>query len=284
MRLKWPSLFLYFCCTGCTSVFFYPQQNLVRTPADMGLEYSNIYIDGPAGDIHGWFLSAKGEGSSGTVLFAHGNAENMSTHIGGVSWLPEAGFNVVIFDYRGYGMSAGEPSPEGVVQDLQVMVQYLQQLPEVRASGMVVYGHSLGGSAAISAVAGLQNKTAICGLVTESAFSDYRRIARDKLSSFWFTFPLQWLPYILIINSPNPLRDIARISGTPVLVIHGRNDEVIPFPHGEALYAAANEPKNSWWLQNKLHNQGMDNEQRQQFVKYMRAMFESGVCGSPKST
>jgi fermentation-respiration switch protein FrsA (DUF1100 family) len=255
----------------------------VRTPADMGLDYSNIYVKGPAGDVHGWFLPAKGVDSSGTVLFAHGNAENISTHIGGVSWLPAAGFNVLIFDYRGYGLSAGEPSPEGIVEDLQVMIQYLQQLPEVSARGMVIYGHSLGGSAAITAVGRLKNKTSICGLVTESAFSGYRRIARDKLSSFWGTYPFQWLPYILIIGSPHPVQDIARIQGVPVLVIHGRNDEVIPFSHGEALYAAANEPKNSWWLQNKLHNQGMDNEQRRQFVKHLRTMFESGVCGSAKS-
>lgn len=275
--MKWTFLCLLI-CAGCSGVFFYPQRVLLRTPADLGLDYHDFYVEGFAGSVHGWFLPARGDGKFGTVLFAHGNGENISTQIGGVHWLPAAGFNVVIFDYRGYGLSAGEPSPAGIVEDLQVMVHHLQQLAEVREHGMVVYGHSLGGSAAISAVAGLQNSLAICGLVIESAFSGYRRIARDKLASFWATFPFQWLPYILIKSNPDPLHDIARITGVPVLVIHSLNDEVIPFAHGQTLYAAANEPKNSWWLQNKLHNQGMDDEQRQQFVQYLKVMFASEIC------
>jgi fermentation-respiration switch protein FrsA (DUF1100 family) len=253
-----------------------PQRELLRNPSGMGLQYREVNVKGSAGNVHGWFLPAVSGQALGTVLFAHGNGENISTQIGGVYWLPAAGFNVLIFDYRGYGLSTGEPSPAGVVEDIQAMIAHLQQNEEVRQYGLVVYGHSMGGSAAISAVASAETKSYIRGLVVESAFSGYRKIAKDKLSSFWLTRPFGWVTYLLIGNDPCPLRDIGRITGLPVMVIHSRDDEIVPFAHGQALYEAANEPKKFWWLQNKSHNQGWDNDlHRQRFVGYLSAMFDT---------
>lgn len=263
-------------CVACTGVFFHPQQTLLRTPADIGLQYRDIVIQGKAGRLHGWYLPTQGA-AYGTVLYAHGNAENVSTHIGGVYWLPAAGFNVIIFDYRGYGRSEGEPSAPGLVQDTRTFVQYAKTLPEVRADGLVVYGQSLGGSVLISAVAGMQDTSGIKGMVIESAFSNYRRIAREKLSQFWLTVLLQWTAYLLVTGEPDPLEDIARIEGIPLLIIHSHNDEVIPFSHGQALFAAANEPKQHWWMEDRYHNQVMNDDQRRQLVEYLRAMFQTGT-------
>jgi fermentation-respiration switch protein FrsA (DUF1100 family) len=270
------ALILLLACVACTGVFFHPLRTLVRTPADIGLQYRDIDIQGEAGRLHGWYLPAPGA-AYGTVLYAHGNAENISTHIGGIYWLPAAGFNVVIFDYRGYGRSEGEPSARGLVDDTRTFIQYAQTLPEVRDDGLVVYGKSLGGSALISAVAGMEDTSGISGMVIESAFSNYRRIAREKLSQFWLTSLLQWTAYLLVTDEPDPLEDIARIEDIPLLIIHSRNDEVVPFSHGQALFAAANEPKRHWWLEDLYHNQGMNDDQRRQFVEYLRAMFQTGT-------
>ncbi|HEX7027580.1 MAG TPA: alpha/beta hydrolase [Gammaproteobacteria bacterium] len=273
------ALVLLLACVACTGVFFHPLPTLVRTPADIGLQYRDIDIQGEAGRLHGWYLPARGK-AFGTVLYAHGNAENLSTHIGGVYWLPAAGFNVIIFDYRGYGRSEGEPSARGLVDDTRAFIQYAQTLPEAQAGGLVVYGHSLGGSVLISAVAGMEDTGGIRGMIIESAFSNYRRIAREKLSQFWLTSLLQWTAYLLVTGEPDPLKDIARIEGIPMLIIHSRNDEVIPFSHGPALFAAANEPKQHWWLEDRHHNQGMNDDQRRQFAGYLRAMFQTGSLES----
>ncbi|MFL6647184.1 MAG: alpha/beta hydrolase, partial [Sulfurifustaceae bacterium] len=95
---------------GCTGVFFQPYRTLVRTPDDIGLAYEDVRFKTADGVVlHGWFLPANATACA-TVLFLHGNAENISTHIGSVYWMPRYGFNVFLPDYRGYGASSGTPS------------------------------------------------------------------------------------------------------------------------------------------------------------------------------
>ena len=95
---------------GCNGVFFVPYRAHVQTPKQLGLAYEDVYFQ--AGDgtlLHAWFLPAESK-ALGTILFLHGNAENISTHIMSVRWLPARGFNVLLLDYRGYGASGGVAS------------------------------------------------------------------------------------------------------------------------------------------------------------------------------
>src|SRR5512143_2232820 len=102
---------------GCTSLIFQPMQMQVRTPGDVGLDYRDLYFHAAdATLLHGWFLPAQHE-AKGTLLFLHGNAENISTHLGSVWWLPAEGYNVFLYDYRGYGYSEGKPSLDGLLSD-----------------------------------------------------------------------------------------------------------------------------------------------------------------------
>jgi len=95
-------LFAYALVTGCTTLFFQPLGKHIRTPKDIGLDYEDLWFKSADGVLlNAWFLPAKTV-ARGTVLFLHGNAENISTHIGAVFWLPERGFNVLLLDYRGY--------------------------------------------------------------------------------------------------------------------------------------------------------------------------------------
>ena len=109
----WFSLLVTLQLGACTSLLFYPQRELVLTPDRVGLAYRDVWFKAADGTrLHGWFLPAGMNvvrGEACTVLFLHGNAENISTHIGNVAWLPGKGYNVFLFDYRGYGRSAGEP-------------------------------------------------------------------------------------------------------------------------------------------------------------------------------
>lgn len=259
--------------SACSNLFFYPAEQLIRTPADIDLAYEEVYLDSDGHRLHGWLLPAAGE-TRGTVLFAHGNAENISTHIGSVYWLPEHGYRVFLFDYRGYGRSEGKPSIEGVVNDVQSAIAYLQTTEEAAGSGMVVYGQSLGGSVAVSAVAGLDDRRSLEGVIVDSAFAGYRDIAREKMQQWWLTWPLSWPLSLLFPGQPDPVDDIARLSPLPVLVMHGTDDRIIPPAHGRRLYEAAREPRALWLLPGTGHNHGLQSDaHRQKFLGYLEEFF-----------
>ena len=237
--------------SACTGVFFRPTAELVLTPDQLGLEYRDVNFaatDGMA--LHGWFLPAEDRESRAacTLLFAHGNARNISNHIASVAWLPAEGINVFLFDYRGYGHSAGQPDLPGAHRDFQAALDWVTAQPDLDADRVAVLGQSLGGAIAIVALARAPQKARVRALIVEGAFSDYRRIVRERLSGSVVTWPLQWPLSLTIDNDHRPLEAIAEISPVPILIMHGVHDRVVPPHHGEALHAAAAEPKQLWLL------------------------------------
>lgn len=247
------SLLLVTFLAGCTSVFFQPQNIQYLTPDKIGLAYEDVYFNSSDGlMLYGWFLPAQGK-AKGTVLFLHGNAENISTHIASVYWLPAQHYNVFLPDYRGYGGSEGSPSLEGVQDDINSAMSYLLHRTDIDSERIVILAQSLGGASAIYNVSHSPYRTKIKALISESAFSDYRVITREKLASFWLTWPLQWPLSLTIENDYSPLPVVDKISPIPLLIIHGDKDQIIPLSHGQALFAAAGQPKEMWIVPNGGH-------------------------------
>lgn len=243
--------------SGCTHLFFHPQMEHLITPNQLGLIYEDVFLTSEdSTSLHGWLLPAQGE-SRGTILFLHGNAENISTHIGSVHWLPEAGYNVFLLDYRGYGKSQGQPNVAGSLADIETALRFVTRDERLNAKGVVVFGQSLGGALAIVASAQSKHRALIQAVITESAFSDFRSIAREKLNAFWLTWPLQYPLSWLVTGDYSPLLAISTLHSTPVLIIHGELDPVVPPHHGERLYAAAREPHQLWILPNGRHIDAM---------------------------
>ena len=226
--------------TGCVEgQFFYPDDVDYGSPRAAGLAHEDISITSPAGPrLHGWWLPASGPAKA-TVLHLHGNAANVSNHLPLVAWLPSRGYHVLMVDYRGFGKSAGKPTLNGVVEDARAALAWLRAH---RRTPIVVLGQSLGGATALRAVAA--DPADVKLLVVDSAFASYRGIARDALGMLrWPAEPaLQMLPG----TADDPVTAAAALS-VPVLVIHGTADGVIPLSHGQALHAAAREPRQ--WLQ-----------------------------------
>lgn len=233
---------LFVVLAGCTHFMFQPLPLHFMTPDVLGVDYEDITINTPDNiRLHGWKLLAK-DRAKGSVLFFHGNAENISTHFANVHWLTEKGFNVYIFDYRGYGKSEGIPYLDGIVSDVEAMIGYtVKQIPEKEKLNVI--GHSLGGSLAIYAVANSRYKEHINLLVSVEAFSDYHEVTQNVLSTSWLTWLFQWPFSFTVDNSYRPLDAVAKISPIPIMIMHSKHDEVIPFYHAEELYAAAGEPK-----------------------------------------
>jgi fermentation-respiration switch protein FrsA (DUF1100 family) len=258
---------------GCNGVFFIPYRAHVQTPKQLGLAYEDVYFQaGDGTSLHAWFLPAEGK-SQGTILFLHGNAENISTHIMSVHWLPPRGFNLFLLDYRGYGASGGAASLSGVQDDMDAALRTLLARKDVDPNRVVVLGQSLGGSIAIHNVARSPYRQHIRALVVESAFASYRQITREKLADFWLTWPLQWPLSWTVSDAYNPSASVSGVSPIPLLIIHGDRDSIVPVDHGKRLFELAQEPKQIWIVSAGGHIQAFQHQSyRDRFVNYLTAV------------
>ncbi|MFO6419593.1 alpha/beta hydrolase [Hylemonella sp. W303a] len=274
------ALLLCLVLSGCTSVFFQPMRPWVRTPATVGLDYENLNLQSADGTtVNAWFLPARDSTSStapnsarGTILFLHGNAQNISTHLASVYWLPERGYNVLLLDYRGYGASQGAPSVEGAQLDIDTALRHLLARPDVDRRRIVLLGQSLGGALGMHYAAHGSHRQHLRAAVIDSAFTGYRDIAREKLRSTWVTWPFSgFLPW-LVTGDYNPLDAAPRISPVPLLLVHGDRDDVIPLHHARQLYEAAREPKTLWVIEGAAHIQALEQPQvRDRWVAWLES-------------
>jgi fermentation-respiration switch protein FrsA (DUF1100 family) len=125
-----------------------------------------------------------------------------------VAWLPAQGFNVLALDYRGYGGSQGTPSFAGVQLDIDAAMRALMARPDVDPNRIIVFGQSLGAALAVHYVAHSPYRSSVRAVVLDSPFSDYRSIVREKLASFFLTWPFQWLPTVTVQNDYSPAASI----------------------------------------------------------------------------
>lgn len=226
-------------------MLYYPQKQQLMNPLRWGLEPEDVFFVNQDGlRLHGWWFAAQTlQGvktkSLGTFVFFHGNAENLSSHFAMLSWLPAAGYNYFIFDYPGYGLSDGEPSPEKNVQSGVQALRWVAKNKESRP--LIVYGHSIGGVTALRSVEEAGD-VKIAGVIADGTFLSYQSIAREKMSESWVTWLLQPFAYVVLSDSWAP-KHVEKISPRPLLVIHGTDDPVIPLSFGHEIFERASEPK-----------------------------------------
>jgi fermentation-respiration switch protein FrsA (DUF1100 family) len=170
-----------------------------------------------------------------TLLFSHGNAEDLGDDLEFLEGLQRAGFAVLAWDYRGYGASQGSPSEKTLYADGQAVYDYLVRELKTPPERVIAFGRSLGSVAAVD----LASRQPVAGLVLEGGLASGQRVL--------FPFPL--FPFDRFRN----LGKMGRVR-SPVLIIHGTADGVVPFRNGEALFRAAHEPKRRWWVAGAGHN------------------------------
>lgn len=169
-----------------------------------------------------------------TILYSHGNAEDLGEILPRLRDLRDIGFSIFSYDYQGYGTSQGKPSVDGAYQDINAAYEYLTKKLGIPANKIIVYGRSVGGGPSID----LASRQPVAGLVIESSFTTaFRVVTRIPI------YPFDRFPNIDKIKSIN----------CPVLVMHGNADQVIPFSHGQQLFAIANQPKLSLWVDGAGH-------------------------------
>lgn len=260
--------------SGCTKLFFFPHSFLMDTPDRHGIEYQVETLRAADGTVlNAWFLPAQakdGSEAKATVLFLHGNAENISTHFHNIKWMPAVGFNVLALDYRGYGASQGTPSLAGAQMDIDAAMRHLLTRKGVDPKRIIIFGQSLGGALAIYYASHTTYRASIRAVVIDSALYDYRQIAQEKLSTSLITWPFQWLPWLVINNAYSPAASVATLSPLPLLLVHGGKDVVIPQHHSRQLFEQAREPKELWIVPDAGHTQSIMNESvRKRLVEYL---------------
>jgi uncharacterized protein len=202
-----------------------PGRAVTATPAALGLAYEELGIVAADGErLHGWWIPAPR--ARFTVLHFHGNAGNIGHRLEHVQLLHGLGLNMLLFDYRGYGRSSGTASEAGLYRDAEAVWEHAVATRGVPAASVVLHGQSMGGAVA----AWLAARREPAALVVESAFTSVPELAGQL-------YP--WLPGRWMTHLKLDTRAAVARARCPVLVIHSREDEIIPFAHGEALYAAA---------------------------------------------
>jgi len=208
---------------------YYPVRVLSTDPGSIGLNFESVSFETTDGvKLSGWFIP--GENAKGVILFCHGNAGNISHRLESIQIFHRLGLDIFIFDYRGYGQSEGKPTEQGTYQDAEAAWRYLTEERQVNPSKIIVFGRSLGGAVA----SWLAQRHTPGALILESAFTSLPDIAARL-------YP--YLPVRLLLRFKyNTAEYLGRIN-CPVLIVHSRNDEIMPFSHGQRLFEMAKEPR-----------------------------------------
>lgn len=219
---------------------FFPQTGHEYSPGDFGLEWREVYIktfDGK--QLHGWIFPA--EPDNPYILFCHGNAGNISHRLENIKLLTGMKLNILIFDYRGYGKSTGKPSEEGLYRDSLSAYDYLVEKEGILPENIIIFGRSLGAAAAINVAAERTPRS----LIIESGFLSTRHMAKN-MGIFSLISPFLPANY-------NNLKKIGLVS-SPKLIMHGTEDEIVPFSMGERLFKEAKGPKYFYSIKGAGHN------------------------------
>ena len=210
-------------------LLYFPAREITRTPADVGCEFGEVsLLTEDVERLGGWWITGR-RPTMGHLLFCHGNGGNVGDRVGSAALLSALGFDVLMFDYRGYGTSTGRPTELGTYRDARAARAALVTRTDVDATRIFYLGESLGGAVALQ----LAIEAPPRGLILQSSFTSIRDVARHH-------YPL--IPRRLI---PDAYPSIHRIGAlrAPLLLLHGDHDQTVPLILGQELFNAAPEPK-----------------------------------------
>jgi uncharacterized protein len=205
-----------------------------------GLPLQNVSFEAADGtNLFGWFVP--GPTLAPVLLWCHGNAGNIINRLENLIELHQTGLSVFLFDYRGYGRSAGKPSEPGLYQDALAACDYLTQVRRIRADRIVLFGRSLG-----AAVAGeLASRRPAAGLILESSFPSVAALTQEHALGL----PAHWL----LVARFDLAERLAKLR-LPILVIHGDRDRIIPLRFGKQVFQTAHAPKVFYVVAGADHN------------------------------
>ncbi len=232
-------------------LFYFPTHDEPATPETWGYKYETFDFKSTDGTpLHGWFIPTKAKVPKGTVVFSHGNAGSMGYHLGFVTWFAEASYNVIMYDYRGFGKSGGTVDRRGMINDVKAAFNYTFSRKDIDPSKVVSFGHSLGGAQSVTAL-GESPVKGLRAIIIDGTFASYQAMAS--------VFGGQ-LGASLVTDELSPKDYVKKLSPVPLLVVHGTRDEVVPVSQGLQLYQAALQPKTLFEVKEGRHGTALSND------------------------
>ena len=254
---------------SCTKFIFYPQHDWQLAKEVRPYSHKQFFISADDGvALSAMRIVHQGNEMLGAVLFFHGNSGNIGSESRYVYWLSDAGYDVVLVDYRGYGLSQGEPNLKLNMGDIVTVSQWFST--NFSDEPRYMLAHSLGASMVGYVMAihpELHEK--FNAIILDAGFAGYRRIMRDAMSHDWVLWFLRY-PASLGMPDDYDLLDVVQdISPTPLMIVHGTNDPVVPYCHGLDLYNKAKAPKAFLGYEGVHTDAFEDAGRRQQVLDFM---------------
>lgn len=232
-------LFLLAYGTLCVYGWFFSNKQMFFPPS-ASYEEADISLMLPvAEDRQIAVLSLPNPKAKLTMIYSHGNAEDLGNGYRKLERMRASGYSVVAYDYEGYGLSDGEPGERRTYRNIDAVYRYVVDELKVPPEQIVVYGRSIGGGPSLY----LASREPVGGLIVESSFVSAFRV-------------LTKVPLVPFDKFPS-LRRMKQVD-VPVLIMHGEADALIPVWHGQKLYEAAPEPKQALWVEKAGHNDFID--------------------------
>lgn len=243
-----------------SSLIFYPSKEVYSSPKNDGIDHKEVFIKTKDGEtLHGYFLPSPSEKTTKTIIYLHGNAENVSTWYQAPREIQEhVPVNALIVDYRGYGKSTGKPTIHGTVTDALTMYEYLIN-EGFKAEDISVYGRSIGGAIGLE----LASRVKVKSVVVQSSFTSLVDIAKEL-------YP--FIPKVIVNGKYWDSKELIKKINCPVLISHGDSDEIVPANHSYKLYEFANGPKKLIILKGASHND-ISNYFDEEYFQVLRDIF-----------
>jgi uncharacterized protein len=230
--------------TGCPmeeQFIFFPSSVIEATPKDYGVAYEDVYFMTADGvKLNGWLILAAD--AKATLLWFHGNGGNISHRARGAMMLRnKVKTNIFMIDYRGYGRSEGVASEAGTYEDAAAALGYLKARRDIDPQRIIFFGQSLGAAVA----AELAGREECMAVILEAPFASIRAMAQA-------IYP--WLPIGPLLKTRYDVTEKVKRIKAPLLVVHGENDDIVPFEQGKKVFDAATGPKTFHALRGAHHN------------------------------
>jgi fermentation-respiration switch protein FrsA (DUF1100 family) len=244
------------------SYIYFFQRNLLYLPLvnghqedEINFDYKEIFIQNKEGiKLKAW-MHEKDLINKKTIIFFHGNAGNLRNRNYKLNELSKFDVNFLIVAYRGFSGNQGKPNEQGLYEDARSTLDWLKK-KGVKEKNFILYGESLGTAVAIETA---QNKD-FAGIILESPFTSMLELAQK----YYPVLPVKYL----LKDKYETIKKLPNIS-SPLLVLHGRLDSIVPFTMGQKLFEQANEPKFKYFIDNDNHMMRYDQNLLDEIEKFI---------------
>ncbi len=250
--------FVFLFLVSCSSLFYYPSRGLHFPPQMIDAKPEDVWIpiEGK-GQVHAWYFPQNVEKKShGVVIYFHGNSGNITSHFLNLYWIRKYGFDLLAFDYRGFGLSTFNNTRDEVtristIEDgIAAMAWAVKQNP---TRPLIIFGQSLGGAVAPQSIYRFNDRDKIKLLFLDSTFHSYRSEMSSVMSNSWITWPFQWIPYLTLTEEYSSKDVLAEMKPIPTVVMHGSSDQVVSYKWGRKVFSLLKEPKEFWHIEEGNH-------------------------------